>query len=57
LLSFHLKAFTGSTLIETSRLMSGHQNKMKVAGTPGHHRGLTAHEEPAPLAEVIGDDE
>jgi len=55
LLSNHLDAIIASTPVTSGT--SGHQDKRKVAGTPGIHRGLTAHEEPAPLAEVFADDE
>lgn len=54
--SKHLDAIIASTQVPTSGT-SGHQDKRKVAGTLGIHRGLTAHEEPAPLAEVFADDE
>jgi hypothetical protein len=52
-----LKTSIPFTLERTHAKSAGHQDERKVAGAPGLLRGLTAHEETAPMAEVFGDDE
>ena len=56
-LSNDLNAFTAPTPVLTSGHQYQRQSDGKDAGPLEIHRGLTAHEEPTPLAEVFGDDE
>jgi len=57
LLSIDVCASTALTPVLMSRTTSEHRIRRRVAGDLEILRGLTAHEEPAPLAEVFGDDE
>lgn len=57
LLSIDLDAFPASIPVRTCILTKEHQNKANVASILETHRGLTAHEEPAPAGEVFGNDE
>ena len=57
LLSIDLDAFTASIPVRTSIATREHQNKANVASALETHRGLTAHKEPEPPCEVLGDDE
>jgi hypothetical protein len=57
LLSIDLEAFTASIPVRTSIPAREHQDKANVASALETHRGLIAHEEPAPPSEVFSDDE
>jgi hypothetical protein len=56
LLSIDLNA-TALTTIWTIRLARKGQNEPKISGVFEIHRGLTAQEDPASMAEVFGDDD
>ena len=55
--SIDLDTFTASIPVQKSTPAREHQNQANVASTLETHRGLTAHEKPAPPAEVFRDDE
>ena len=57
LLSIDPDTLIASISVRTSFPKRPLENKANVACTLEAHRGLTAHEEVAPLAEVFGDDE
>lgn len=57
LLSIDLDAFTASIPVQKSTPAREHQSQANVASPLEMQRGLTAHEEPAPPAEVFRDDE